>query len=215
MFRRRFSFRRRYRRRSFRRGMRPFRRIRRTIRKVVRNMSEHKFFTSNNGFTQRLNKSALSFFDAIAQGTAYNNRIGNMVQGKRLSWFLQAQFIQGNAGAIDALLRISLVYPRKSIGGQTEVNPLITAQQFNARWDPRYFYTMYDKVFGMQAGQNASGGNPSIMLIKGSKAFWGKINYDANLADREPVLVIWSSLGNADPSYISVTVEARTSFIDI
>lgn len=204
--------------RHFRRRFRPrFRRLRRFIKRTVTRMAETKVaFKANNVANLRINNPmVISFVDGISTGVGSFNRVANKIALRRVGFRLQVRFIPGSIP--DALLRVALLFPRKTIAND-KLNGIQGTFIYNA-YDPDLVFVAYDKVFGMGAQTGTNPDLPAKRLIKYSKSVRQMvIRYPSETDDdveREPLLIISTDIPMADLSSLEIFCQTRTSYIDV
>lgn len=212
----RFRRHRRNRFRSFKSRFR-FRGLRRFVKRTVARMAETKiaFANVNVANLRSNNTSVTSFVSGLATGVGPFNRVGDKIQLKRISWRVMLRFLPGSIP--DALVRITVVYPRKNIT-DLDLSSLNTVT-VNSSYDPQLVYVIRDTTVGMGAQTVVNPDMPAQRLIRGSK--WMKnmvIRYPSatiNDIQREPLIVISTNVPVGDLSSIQVFLETRMSYIDL
>lgn len=205
-------YRRRYRRRI---GGRRYRTIRRIARRVVNQAAETKFFrqTVTLGQPYTGNPLVYSFADAIAAGTGNAGRIGNQIMCKRISFRLAAQHL--NTATVGGSVRVSVVYPRKSITADTNWISALGVGVLSD-FDPATTYVLYDQIFFIEASNPTyfNGATPSVRYFRFSKRVYFKYNFASNVVNREALLIIQSNNSSSATAPL-VNGYLRLSYKDI
>lgn len=205
---RRYGRKRTFRRRKFVRRTRGTRRIRRVVKRTLWRNAETKFLVGNivNSNINANYTGELSWYQGLALGTQFNQRIGNKIHTKCLTFRLNFTFQQGVNGVNSGTFRVLILYPRKGVDTATLTAYLTTAVPgMHGRADPRLFMTLYDKNVTLQstAYNASSGGNTYWRQLRYYKRCNYIMNYqDDNSVDREPIIYFASTVPNADPSAI-------------
>lgn len=212
---RRFS--RKNRRYKFRRFSRGTRRISRIARRTIWRIAETKWINyAVTSVTQRTTYNMAGWTDSLPQGVGVSERIGRMIQCKRLSARIHLVFAEGAAGTgawTQGVVRISVIFPRKSLGGITEMTSLISGQLFHSYWDSTNWFVKYDRYISMGIGDSNL---ISEKVFNISFPWHQKVEYlHAGTVQRKPILVFMSSIPDINTSAIVIHRNLRMSFKDI
>lgn len=194
------------------------RRFRRAVKRTLVRLAETKIAFKTNNFTAftAANNAAISFVDGLATGVGSFNRLGNKIMLKRLSWRIQVRFLPNASGIPDALFRVALIFPRKTIANDKLSG--IQATSINSSYDPQLVYVAYDRVFGLGQQIGVNPDMPSQRLIRHSRHVKNMVIRYASATDndveREPLLLVSTSIPSGDASSLQVLIETRISYTD-
>lgn len=150
-----------------------------------------------------------------------------MIQGKNISCRLWACFGGTSEGlffpTFPVLVRMSVVYPRKSVSYDPTIINDLRANALTNRIDPRYWFVVYDKVktlipfiYNGLSGPNqgAWGNHQSMVSFRFSKRTYHKMHYINNSVDRDYFLVITTNWGNPPP-FIRIRGQMSAAYKDV
>lgn len=208
-----------YKKRRHYRSKRLYKKIARVARGTVYKMAEtkHAIWGAINTDVRGFNQYTWQW-DSIAQGTDFNDRIGQKIKIKRISFRAVTRLAGDLAnGARVGCVRIIVVFPRKNQNGNSVALTDFTNSSYNGYLDPTKWVVLYDKLktWGSWLPDRYGGGQHATHYFHFSKRFPMVVNYNVTTAQKEPIVVVITDVAASSLTEIRMDWCGRTSFKDV